>query len=570
MRASRRSVLSIIGPLVLFLLIQSCGPGREPAAPAELLLTGAAVYTLDEAQPWAEAVAVSGGKIVGVGKSGEMKKFKGKATRVFDLTGRMVLPGFHDSHVHLVTGGMELAQCDLNGIETQEEVFSKIRRYAAEHPERPWIAGGGWDLPIFPAANPTKEDLDEVVADRPAYLSAADGHSVWVNSRALELAGVTSQTPDPKNGRIERKPGTKEPSGTLREAAMRLVSRHIPEPSPQDYLNGLRAGLALANRFGITSIIEASADDKIMEAYAGLDGQGGLTLRVQASLDTDTRRGPEQVAGLAEKRKAYQLVFLRAEAAKIFADGVIESHTAALLEPYLDRPGDRGEPIFEQTALNALAGALDGAGFQIHIHAIGDRAVRMSLDALEAARMANGPRDSRHHIAHLELIDPADIPRLKSLGVAANFQPLWAYPDLYITELTEPILGPERSQRLYPIGSVARSGARVVGGSDWSVSSLNPLDAIQVAVTRRGLEDKAGAPWLSQEVIDLSAALKAYTISGAFLSRQETLTGSIEVGKAADLVVLDRNLFDIPAREIHLARVLLTILEGEIVYPATE
>jgi predicted amidohydrolase YtcJ len=350
---------------------------------------------------------------------------------------------------------------------------------------------------------------------------------------------------------------------------MRLVSRHIPEPTPEDYLNGLRAALALAGRFGITSIIEASADEKIMEAYAGLDLQGKLTLRVMASLDTDSRRGPEQVAGLAEKRKAYQLRLLRADAAKIFADGVIESRTAALLEPYLNPPGDRGEPSLEQAAFNALAVALDRAGFQIHVHAVGDRAVRMSLDALDAARMANGPRDSRHHIAHLELIDPADIPRFQSLGVAANFQPLWAYPDLYITQLTEPILGPERSRRLYPIGSVARSGALIVGGSDWSVSSLNPLEAIQVALTRRALDDAGATPWLPQEVIDLSTALRAYTINGAFLSRQETLTGSIEIGKAADLVVLDRNLFDVPAREIHLARVLMTILEGKIVYAAT-
>jgi hypothetical protein len=525
---------------------------------------------LNDAQPWAEAVAVGGGKIVGVGKSAEMKKFRGKETRVLDLDGKMVLPGFHDSHVHLVTGGMELAQCDLNGVKTRDEILAKIRRYAADHPERSWIVGGGWDLPVFPAANPPKEDLDEVVSDRPAYLSAADGHSAWVNSRALELAGVTSQTPDPKNGRVERKPGTKEPTGTLREAAMRLVSRHIPEPSAEDYLNGLRAGLALANRFGITSIIEASADEKIMRAYAGLERRGELTLRVMASLQTDPRKGPGQVAGLSEMRQAYQLGLLRAEAAKIFVDGVIESHTAALLEPYIDRPDDRGEPILEQADLNALAVALDRAGFQIHIHAIGDRAVRMSLDALQAARTANGPRDGRHHIAHLELIDPADIPRFQTLGVAANFQPLWAYPDLYITELTEPILGPERSRRLYPIGSIARNGALVVGGSDWSVSSLNPLEAIQVAVTRRALDDAGSAPWLPQEVIDLAAAIRAYTINGAYLSRQEKLTGSMELGKAADLVVLDRNLFEIPSREIHLAKVLLTALEGKMVFSAME
>jgi predicted amidohydrolase YtcJ len=383
------------------------------------------------------------------------------------------------------------------------------------------------------------------------------------------LACITAKTQDPKNGRIERKPGTGEPSGTLREAASELVGRLIPEPTEEEYLSGLRGGLALANRFGITSIIEASADDTLLETYAGLDQSGGLTLRVLASIDVDPEKGVAQIVDLVQKRERYQGHYLKATAAKIFIDGVIESHTAALLEPYLDRPGDRGKPILEAEEFNRLAVALDKAGFQIHVHAIGDRAIRMTLDAMEEAGKANGRRDTRHHICHLELIDPADIPRFQALGVVANFQALWAYADPYITQLTEPILGPERSSRLYPIGSVVRSGGLYAGGSDWSVSSLNPLEAIQVAVTRRGPDAPAGPAWLPDELIDLPTVIAAYTTNGAFLSFEEKMRGTIEPGKAADLIVLDRNLFKIPAQQIHEAKVVLTLLEGKIVYSAS-
>ena len=565
-RSTGWKIAGLFAPAIVFSLVVSCRGRREPAHPAELVLKNSAVYTLNKAQPWAEAAAVAGGKIVFVGSNSQAKKYTGEGTKVLDLAGRMVLPGFQDSHVHLISGGMELEQCNLNELKTKGEVLARIRAYAVEHPEKDWIVGGGWDLPIFPEANPSREELDAVVSDRPVFLSAADGHSAWVNTRALELAGVTAKTPDPKNGRIERKPGTGEPSGTLREAASGIVARLIPEPTDEEYLSGLRGAQTLANRFGITSIIEANADDKLLETYAGLDRSGGLTLRVLASIYVDPEKGVGQIGDLVQKRERYLEQRLKATAAKIFIDGVIESHTAALLEPYLDRPGDRGEPILEAAEFNRLAVALDGAGFQIHVHAIGDRAVRMTLDAMEEAAKANGRRDARHHICHLELIDPADIPRFQTLGVVANFQALWAYADTYITQLTEPILGPGRSARLYPIGSVVRSGGLYAGGSDWSVSSLNPLEAIQVAITRRGPDEPAGAAWLPDELVDLPTAIAAYTINGAFLSFEEKARGSIEAGKTADLIILDRNLFKIPAQQIHEAKVVLTLLEGKIVY----
>lgn len=536
----------------------TAGASRKPA---DRIFTNGAVYTMDASRSWAEALAVRGGRIVYVGRSAGARGFQGPRTRVVDLAGKMILPGFHDAHVHPVSGGMELAHCNLNGLKSREQVFEAIRKYAADHPKEAWIVGGGWDLPVFPEGNPTRQQLDALVPDRPACLSAADGHSAWVNTRALETAGVTRATPDPADGRIERdREGN--PSGTLRESAARLVSKHVPRPAARDYAAGLRRGIEMANRFGITSLIEADAGDEILAAYAEAERSGRLSARVVASLSVDTSRGPEQVAELARKRREYTRGRLRPTAAKIFADGVIESETAALLEPYLDRPGWAGRPNLEPEAFERLAAALDRERFQIHVHAIGDRAIRMALDAMEAVRRRNGPRDSRPLIAHLELIDPQDIPRFRRLGVLADFQPLWAFADSYIRDLTIPKLGAERSRWLYPIGSVAASGAVLVAGSDWSVSSMNPLDAIQVAVTRRDPQEGPGPAFLPDERVALSAILAAYTIGGAYASFEEKETGSIEVGKAADLIVLDRDLFGIPPEQIHEARVLETLLEG--------
>ncbi|MEN6561306.1 MAG: amidohydrolase [Acidobacteriota bacterium] len=562
---SKSRPLALILAVVLIGLAAGCG-GRPAAAPADLILTNAAVVAMAGTRPRAEALAIAGGRIVFVGDGREALALRGEATRVADLGGRLVLPAFQDSHIHLIMGGIELGLCDLNGLGTKDEVLARVRDYAAARPDAAWITGGGWDLPLFPQANPRKEDLDALVPGRPVILDSADGHSAWVNSRALALAGITGDTPDPAGGRIERDPGTGVPTGTLRESAADLVEKLVPPLQPGDYIKGLRAGMAMANRFGIASIVEASAGPELLDAYAALDRGGELSVRVLASLYVDTGKGVSEVRRLAGLRRSYAGRRLKATAAKIFADGVMEPHTAALLEPYVDRPGDRGAPLLGPEAFDELARALDLAGFQIHVHAIGDRAVRMSLDAFEAAGRANGFRDMRHHIAHLELLDPADIPRFKRLGAAANFQALWAYPDTYITDLTLPILGPARSRWLYPIGSVARTGAVIVGGSDWSVSSMNPLLAIQVALTRRGPDAPPGEAWIPEERADLATMLRAYTANGAWLCREEKTRGTLEPGKAADLIVLDRDLFAMPPAEIGRAKVLLTLLEGREVF----
>jgi len=558
----RTAVLALLAAIAV---VPACGGGR-PAERADLILTNAAVVTMAEGRPRAEAVAVSGGRILFVGDGEAARRLRGASTKVLDLGGRTVLPAFQDSHIHLVMGGVELLACNLAELGTKEAVFARIREYAAAHPELAWVTGGGWALPLFPQANPRKEDLDALVPDRPCILDAADGHSAWANSRALAIAGVTKDTPDPAGGRIERDPRTGEPTGTLRESAAGLVEKHVPRLGPEDYVRGLKAGLALANRFGIASIIEARAHEDIMEAYAALDRTGELSVKVLASLHVDTGQGVPEAGRLEALRRRFEGTRLKAGAAKIFIDGVVESHTAALLEPYVDRPGDRGTPLLEPEAFEALAVALDRAGFQIHVHAIGDRAIRMSLDAFEAAGRANGFRDMRHHIVHLELIDPADIPRFRRLGVTANFQALWAYADPYITDLTLPILGPGRSRWLYPIGSVARTGAVIVGGSDWSVSSMNPLEAIEVALTRRGPDDPPGEPWIPEERTDLETMLRAYTANGAWLSRDEKTRGTLAPGQAADIIVLDRDLFAVPAHEISRIKVLWTLLDGRTVY----
>lgn len=542
--------------------------------PADLVLRHAVVYATAIDSAPAEAVAIRDGRIVFVGSDSGADWFIGRRTQVLDLEGRMVLPAFRDTHMH-PRGGIQLAECTLDDLRTRQEVLDSVRRYAERHPELRWIRGSGWQLPVFPNANPRKEWLDAIVPDRPVYLRAADGHSAWVNSRALELANITRATRDPAGGRgrIERD-STGEPTGTLRESAMELVSRYLPERTPEEIQAGIQRALTMANRYGITAVVDASADTTLLRAYAGLDSAGLLTARVLASLYVDPDGSPQaEVDSLRAWRGRFRgQRYFSPSAAKLFVDGVIEAGTAALLAPYLSGPGggERGEPNWTPAALDTLVSALDAAGFQLHAHAIGDRAIRMALDAYAFARRLNGPRDARPIIAHLELIDSADVPRFGREGVIPSFQPLWAYADDYINRLTIPVLGPARSRWLYPIGSVTRGGAHLSVGSDWPVTSMNPLEAIQVAVTRRGPTDSAGPPWIPEETVDLGTILRAYTLGGAYALGDEANAGTLEVGKIADLIVLDRNLYRIPPADLHAVKVVLTLFEGREVWRAPE
>ena len=519
---------------------------------------------VDSANPHATAVAVTGTHIVFVGDDSGVAMFVGPRTRVIELKGRMLLPAFHDSHVHPVTAGMRLSECALDDLTTPAEIADSIARCAKARPGDAWFLGHGWQLPVFPHANPGRALLDSLIPDRPAYVRSADGHSAWVNSRALALAHVTARTSNPANGRIERD-ATGNPSGTLREGAAYLVEILLPRVTAERRVQGLERAIRYANSLGIVALQEASADSDILVAYQTLDRRDSLNARVVASIYVDPAAGVSQLPRMIRLRDQFAGNRVRATSAKIFADGVIESRTSALLEPYLGTH-DRGPANLTPSGFDSLAIALDKNGFQIHVHAIGDRAVRMALDAIEAAQRANGAHDARDHIAHLEMIDTLDLPRFKSLGVFANFQALWAFRDSYIKELTEPVLGPERSSRLYPIGSVAAAGGTIVGGSDWGVSSLNPLEAIQVGVTRCDPAAASCTAWLPRERVSLDRMIAAYTIQGARLAFDEKISGSITTGKSADLVLLDRDLFAIEPEQISKAHVLLTLLDGHDVY----
>jgi hypothetical protein len=532
---------------------------------ATFVIQNAAVYPMTDSSR-VDAIAIKGTKIVYVGARQGSQRWIGDSTDVVDLGGRMVLPGFHDTHVH-PGEGTSLAQCNQDEAKSKAAILDSIKRCAAARPGAPWIRGRGWALPVFPAANPRKEWLDSIVPDRPVFLTAADGHSAWVNSKALAIAGVSRATSDPPNGRIERDPRTGEPSGTLREAAIDLVASHLPPYTDEERQAGIKQALAMANRFGITTLHEASVDPAGLAAYAALDRAGELTARVIATQYVDPALGAKQVDSIVARRNRYRgSELFRVEAAKLFADGVIEAKTAALLAPYLDGSGAAGKPNFTPESMDSIVTALDRAHIQVHLHAIGDRAIRMSLDAIERAEHANPAWARRPIIAHLELFDPADIPRFKSLGVIASFQPLWAFADEYITALTVPVLGPERSRWLYPIRSLVSSGAVVAAGSDWPVSSMNPLEAIQVAVTRRGPTDSDGPAWIPEETASLTSMIEAYTTRGAYASGDERLTGTLEVGKAADLVVLDDNVYAIPPTQIHRVKVLMTMVGGKEVF----
>jgi predicted amidohydrolase YtcJ len=564
------------------LLGAGCSAPEPPAPPAEadtraavdLILDNAAVYTLDPDRPWAEALAVADGRIVAVGSSEEIAAaYRGE---VRDLAGQMVLPGFHDAHSHPIAGGMQSLQCDLAAARTVDETLAMIRACDEAKPDGPgpeddWLLGGGWNLGLFPDANPHKRLLD-AITDRPVYLDGADGHSGWANSAALTRAGISADTADPPLGVIERD-AAGEPTGTLRESAQALMTRVLPGITDDDRRAGALAGLAQANAFGITSIVEASAGRAELDTWRALERDGELTARVVASVRMAGYGDPGDPSLLdPDSRGSGALV--RADAAKIFLDGVLEGETAALLDPYLDPQGKgagrTGMLNVPWEALRELVIDLDARGIQVHMHAIGDRAVREGLDAVAAAREANGPSDNRHHICHLQLVHPDDHARFGTLGVLANFQALWAFPDEYITDVNLPAVGEERVNRMYPIGSIERAGGVIVGGSDWSVSSMNPLDAIETAVTRQDPEGRREGVLNAAEAVSLETMLAAYTRNAAFLMHQEDEVGTIAPGKLADLVVLERNLFDIDPAAINETAVTLTLLAGRQVYPTPE
>ena len=563
---------------------------------ADLVFAGGAVYTADASQRRlvpatapdgrpANAVAVVAGRIAAIGAAGDshLQDLMGTRTEVVDLRGRALLPGFQDAHCHPAFAGITMLGCNLMGAADLPEALRRIGEFAGQHPDREWIAGSGWRMEWFPGGTPDRHLLNQVTDGRPAYLSNRDGHGAWANTRALELAGINAGTPDPADGRIERE-RDRGPQGTLHEGAANLVGRLLPEMTVDERL----AGLLLAQRHmharGITAWQDAILGDYLgspdpLPVYLAAAASGELTARVEGALWWNRERGGEQLPDILSRRERGRGPRFRANTVKIMQDGVAENFTAGMLEPYHDPTGchDHGSGLsyVDPVALREYVTQLDAAGLQVHVHAIGDRAVREALDAFEAARVSNdaangagASADNRHHIAHLQVVHPDDVPRFAALGVTANIQGLWAAHEPQMDELTLPFIGPERTVRQYVFGDLMRSGARLAAGSDWAVSSANPMRAIHVAVNR-SLQGSTGAeaePFLPGQSLELAQALAAYTIGSAYVNHLDDETGTIESGKLADLVVLDRDPFVRPSSEIGSTGVLATYVQGEPVY----
>ena len=542
---------------------------------ADLVLTGGRIATMDPARSWATALAVSAGRLVAVGSDAAARAHVGPSTRVIDLRGRTVTPGFGDAHIHPVHGGLARLRCELHerrGLDTYLEI---IATYAMDHPNETWIRGGGWRMDDFPGGIPDRASLDRIVPDRPVFLTSTDGHSAWVNSKALELAGIGPDTPDPSDGRIDRD-ADGSPVGALQEGATDLVGRLIPPTSTDELVEALRIGQAELHALGITNwqdAIVTPAEEEI--AYGTLAGRGELTARVVGALWWERSRGADQIDELVERRARTAIGRYAPTSVKIMQDGVLENFTGAVLEPYLDADGrpttNRGLSQVDPEALKGYVTRLDALGFQPHFHAIGERAVREALDAVEAARRTNGPTDTRPHIAHIQIIHPDDIGRFRALGVTANAQPLWACHEDQLDNLTIPFLGPERAAWQYPFRSLRAAGATIAMGSDWSVSSANPLLEMEIAVTRQARLDGPQRPvFLPDERLELVDALAAFTAGTAWVNHLEAEVGSLEVGKAADLVALDRDLFDRGAGHIGETRVIATFIDGKPVFEGPE
>ncbi|KAA0079816.1 amidohydrolase [Mycolicibacterium sp. P9-64] len=495
-----------------------------------------------------------------------------------DAAGGLVSPGFQDSHIHPYHAGLDMIACDLSPYDNAEDYLARIAEYAGANPELEWVIGGGWAMDAFPGGLPTAAALDAVVPDRPAFFPNRDGHGAWVNTKALEVGGIDETTPDPFDGRIERD-ADGHAIGTLQEGAMGLVSRHAPEPTQDDMDEALKIAQKQLFAWGVTGWQDAivgatNGTPDPLDSYLRGTESGVLKAHVVGALWWDRNRGLEQIPELVEKRERALAAGFAATTVKIMQDGVAENFTAGMLEPYLDScgcPGENmGKSFVDPTTLKEIAVQLDALGFQLHFHALGDRAVRESLDAIEAARETNGDNDLRHTLAHIQVVHPDDVPRFAELKVVANMQPLWARHEDQMDVLTIPFLGTRRAAWQYPFGSLQRAGAPMASGSDWPVSTANPLEIIHTTVNRAhvGATGLAAAPLLGEQALSLADALIAHSLGTAYLNHDEQRSGSIEVGKAGDIVILDRDIFAAPVAEIGSATVAYTIIGGEVVYDA--
>jgi predicted amidohydrolase YtcJ len=540
---------------ILTLLLALQAPGQDPLElPADLVLVDGKVATMETAGDFAQAVAVRGRRIVRVGTNEEVRALVGPETEVLSLGGKLVLPGLVDSHVHFLGGSLSLDQLDVSRADLPE-IQKRLAERIRARPEESWVVGRGWSYAAIPGRLPNRADLDAVSRDKPVFLVAYDGHTAWVNSNALELAGVTAATPQPEFGEIVHDE-TGQPSGLLKEGgAMSLVRSRIPEITREDKRRALLRGLSEARRLGLTGIQNASGNEEELGLYEELDREGLLTLRTISALRMTPDLTEADLESYERLRKRYSSGNVRAGTVKAFIDGVVETHTAAMLEPYADDPSQLGETTMPVEELERLVLEFDRRKFQIYVHAIGDRGVRVTLDAFDRARKENPDWDRRHRIEHIEVISKDDIPRFGSSGTIAGMEATHWFPTPQSEDgVWARNVGRARLPLAFNWQAIADSGGRLSFGSDWPVATLNPLVGLRNATARK------------DQKLDPYRALRAYTIDAAYASYSENELGSISPGKLADLVVLSQDVFTIDPAEIHKVETLLTIFDGRVVY----
>jgi predicted amidohydrolase YtcJ len=564
-RRARAAGSAISAAALVAGVVLATARASQPVATADLIVTNGRVFT-GAGRPMAEAVAVRGNTIADVGSATAIAALRGPSTTVVDAAGAAVVPGFNDSHVHFLSGAQSLQELDLGGAQSLDDVQRRIREFAAANPQATWIRGRGWNYGPFPGGLPTAAQLDAAVSDRPAALVCFDGHSTWVNSKALEAAGIVKGTADPANGELTRT-STGAPAGLLKESAQTLVRRVMPRPTRAEQRAALRAGIARAHALGVTSVQNASGSDEEVQIWEEMRAAGELTLRVYSALSVSpgfTDADADRFDAIRARVKSDDRFTVGA--AKLLVDGVIETNTAVMLAPYVNNPKTTGLPNYSPAELDRIVATLDKRGWQLFIHAIGDGGVRMTLDAFEKAAKANPAptRGRRHRVEHIETIDWADVPRFGQLGVIASMQP----PHTRLMNAPNPKgqwsanIGPERQSRGWPWKSIADGGGRLAFGSDWPVASLNPLQGVWVGL---GRADHGAVP---NQRLPLAEMIDGYTSGSAYASFDETRKGRLAAGQLADIAVLTRDIFQAPPTSATDVGVAVTVFDGRVVYRA--
>ena len=552
-------------PLALLL---ACSPQDKKSHPDLILLNGK-IWTAEGATTFAEAIAITGNTISAVGNSSDIKKLAGDSTRIIDLNGRLVTPGFNDAHIHFLNGSLGLAEVELTETKSMKEVLAYIKKYSADFPDRKWITGRGWQYTMFPGGLPTKKMLDSIVSDRPVMIRAYDGHSAWVNSKALELAGIDRNTKFNGFGELVRD-GSGEPTGALKEGAMGLVGKLVPEKTRDENLEALRLGMKLAAQLGITSIQNASGNLDETSLYEELLKINELSLRVSVAFSVNDQTTNDDIRSYGQVRdRVGNNSMLRTLAVKFMIDGVIEGHTAFMLEPYVDvvpkELSATGQVAMPLPAFGDLVATFDSLGFQIYTHAIGDRGVRETLNVYESATKKNGPRDSRHRIEHIETINPSDIPRFAQLGVMPSMEPIHAEPAT--VAVWQKAIGEQRLPYSFAWASMLKANAKLVFSSDWPACvALDPIRGLHTAVNRRTIDGQPETGWVPEQKVSMPDALLAYTHMGAYASFEENLKGKIKPGFLADVIVLSQDLFTINPMDTYKTNVMMTVFDGKVIY----